>query len=143
MRRYEEAIALGLVAAVGRRSLGLRTRGAPCAGASCGSPTCTRVVPFAVGLLGVLNLLSAIWPREPAMMRELARWLPLEVTQRSRALMLFAGLALLQVTRNLGRRKALAWWVAVVALSVSLVSHVGARLRPAPLARRRAAARAT
>ena len=29
------------------------------------------VVPFAIGLLGVLNLLSAIWPREPAMMREL------------------------------------------------------------------------
>ena len=39
--------------------------------------------------------------------------------------MLLAGLALLQVTRNLGRRKALAWWVAVAALSVSLLSHVG------------------
>jgi lysylphosphatidylglycerol synthetase-like protein (DUF2156 family) len=81
------------------------------------------VVPFAIGLLGILNLLSAIWPREPAMMRELARWLPLEVTQRSRAVMLLAGLALLQVTRNLGRRKTLAWGVAVAALSVSLVSH--------------------
>ena len=82
-------------------------------------------MPFVVGLLGVLNLLSAIWPREPAVMRELEQWLPLEVTQRSRALMLLAGLALLQVTRNLGRRKALAWWVAVVALSVSLLSHLG------------------
>ena len=78
---------------------------------------------IAIGLLGVLNLLSAIWPSEPAMMRELARWLPLEVTQRSRAVMLLAGLALLQVTRNLGRRKSLAWGVAVAALSVSLVSH--------------------
>ena len=83
------------------------------------------MVPFVVGLLGVLNLLSAIWPREPAVMMQLEQWLPLEVTQRSRALMLLAGLALLQVTRNLGRRKALAWWVAVVALSVSLLSHVG------------------
>ena len=75
--------------------------------------------------MGVLNLLSAIWPREPAVMRELEQWLPLEVTQRSRALMLLAGVALLQITRNLGRRKALAWWVAVVALAVSLLSHVG------------------
>ena len=58
-------------------------------------------------------------------MRELEQWLPLEVTQRSRALMLLAGVALLQVTRNLARRKALAWWVAVGALSVSLLSHVG------------------
>ncbi|HSD65197.1 MAG TPA: phosphatidylglycerol lysyltransferase domain-containing protein [Vicinamibacteria bacterium] len=83
------------------------------------------LVPFVVGLLGVLNLLSAIWPREPAVMREMEQWLPLEVTQRSRALMLLAGVALLQITRNLGRRKALAWWVAVVALSVSILSHVG------------------
>jgi phosphatidylglycerol lysyltransferase len=42
--------------------------------------------------------------------------------------MLLAGLALLQITRNLGRRKALAWWVATAALLVSLVSHVGRAL---------------
>ena len=58
-------------------------------------------------------------------MRDLGRWLPLEVTQRSRALMLLAGVALLQITRNLGRRKAPAWWVAVAALAVSLLSHLG------------------
>ncbi len=32
--------------------------------------------------------------------------------------------ALLQVTRNLARRKELAWWVAVIALSFSLLLHV-------------------
>jgi phosphatidylglycerol lysyltransferase len=124
VRRYEEGIALALVVAVavflgarhGRRALRWReVRWADL----------HAVVPFVVGLLGVLNLLSAIWPREPAVMLQLEQWLPLEVTQRSRALMLLAGLALLQVTRNLGRRKALAWWVAAVALSVSLLSHVG------------------
>src|SRR6266700_2923336 len=37
--------------------------------------------------------------------------------------MLFTGVALLQVTRNLARRKELAWWVAVIALSISLLLH--------------------
>lgn len=51
-------------------------------------------------------------------------WLPLEVSQGSRALMLFTGVALLQVTRNLARRKQLAWYVAIIALSASLFLHV-------------------
>jgi len=86
------------------------------------------LVPFVVGLVGVLNVLSALWPREPEVVRELEQWLPLAVMQRSRALMLLAGVALLQVTRNLSRRKALAWWVAVGALLVSVVSHAGRAL---------------
>jgi len=83
------------------------------------------LVPFAVGLMGLLNLVSAIVPRPPETVAILQRWLPLEVTQRSRPLMLFAGLALLQVTRSLARRKELAWWVASLALSVSFLSHLG------------------
>ncbi len=124
VRRYEEALALVLVAAVavyvGARHVRRAVRWR-----ELGWADLHAVAPFLVGLMGVLNLLSAIWPREPAVMREVEQWLPLEVTQRSRALMLLAGIALLQITRNLGRRKALAWWVAVVALSVSLLSHVG------------------
>src|SRR5438046_2679760 len=49
------------------------------------------LLPFAVGLMGLLNLLSAIVPRPPETVAILQRWLPLEVTQRSRPLMLFAG----------------------------------------------------
>jgi phosphatidylglycerol lysyltransferase len=124
VRRYEEGIALLLVVVLAA-FLGLRHARRAVRWRELGWADLHTVVPFVVGLMGVLNLLSAIWPREPAVMRQLEQWLPLEVTQRSRALMLLAGLALLQVTRNLGRRKALAWWVAVVALSVSLLSHVG------------------
>ena len=124
VRRYEEGVALALVVAVAV-FLGLRHARRTVRWRELGWADLHAVVPFVVGLLGVLNLLSAIWPREPAMMRALEQWLPLEVTQRSRALMLLAGLALLQVTRNLGRHKALAWGVAVTALSVSLLSHVG------------------
>jgi phosphatidylglycerol lysyltransferase len=40
--------------------------------------------------------------------------------------MLFAGLALLQVSRNLARRKELAWWVATVALVAAFFSQVTA-----------------
>jgi lysylphosphatidylglycerol synthetase-like protein (DUF2156 family)/membrane protein DedA with SNARE-associated domain len=83
------------------------------------------VVPFAVGLMGVLNLVSAIVPRRPDTVVVLERWLPLEVMQHSRPPMLFAGLALIQVTRSLARRKELAWWIATAALSISLVSHLG------------------
>lgn len=83
------------------------------------------VVPFAVGLMGVLNLVSAIVPRTPESVVMLERWLPLEVMQRSRPPMLFAGLALIQVTRSLARRKELGWWIATAALSLSLVLHVG------------------
>src|SRR5262245_30375325 len=49
------------------------------------------LVPFAVGLMGVLNLVSAIVPHAPATLLVLQRWLPLEVIHRSRPLMLFAG----------------------------------------------------
>ncbi len=131
VRRYEEGIALVLVAGVAvwlgwrRARQTVRWRELRLADALA---LFHALVPFVVGLMGVLNLLSALWPREPQVMRELHQWLPLEVTQPSRAVMLLAGVALLQVTRNLARRKALAWWVAVIALSVSLLSHVGRAL---------------
>ncbi len=82
------------------------------------------LAPFLIGLMGAVNLISAIWPRPHSTLHALTQWLPLEVTQRSRPLMLFAGIALLQVTRNLARRKELAWYVAFIALSISLLTHI-------------------
>ncbi|MFN8093563.1 MAG: phosphatidylglycerol lysyltransferase domain-containing protein [Vicinamibacteria bacterium] len=128
VHRYEVAIAVALLAAAAawlglrraRRIVRWRELGLADAAALFHA-----LVPFVVGLVGVLNVLSALWPREPAVVRELEQWLPLAVMQRSRALMLLAGVALLQVTRNLSRRKALAWWVAVGALAVSVFSHAG------------------
>jgi lysylphosphatidylglycerol synthetase-like protein (DUF2156 family)/membrane protein DedA with SNARE-associated domain len=81
------------------------------------------VMPFVMSLLAVVNIASALWPHASAT-RAMSRLLPLEQSHGSRAMMLFAGLALLQVTRHLARRKELAWWVAVGALSVSLLSHL-------------------
>lgn len=81
-------------------------------------------VPFLIGIMGVINLFAAILPRDPASMRVLQAWLPLEVSQRSRPLMLLAGIALLQVSRHLARRKELAWYVAVGSLGMSLLLHI-------------------
>jgi phosphatidylglycerol lysyltransferase len=79
--------------------------------------------PFVIGATGVLNFVSALLPRQDAALDELQEWLPLEVTQESRTLMLFAGIVLLQVARSLARRKQTGWYVAVIALSISLMLH--------------------
>lgn len=83
-----------------------------------------NAIPFVMGLMGALNILAAILPSSETLLHGVRGWLPLEVSQGSRILMLFTGVALLQVTQNLARRKQLAWWVAVIALSFSLLLHV-------------------
>ena len=83
------------------------------------------IVPFIIGLIGAFNIFTALWPRRAAAIVTLARWVPLDVPEGNRLVMLFAGLALLQVTRNLARRKELAWWVATLALALSVASQVG------------------
>ncbi len=80
--------------------------------------------PFLIAAMGAVNLVAAILPQSPAALRQLETWLPLEVTQQSRSLMLFAGIALLQVSRNLARRKELAWYAASAALAISLLLHI-------------------
>jgi phosphatidylglycerol lysyltransferase len=82
------------------------------------------LVPLLIGFMGLVNITSAIIPRSHASIQQITQWLPLEVTQHSKPLMLFSGIALLQVTRNLARRKELAWYVAVIALSISLLTHI-------------------
>ncbi len=81
------------------------------------------VVPMMMGLMGLINVISAVWPGPESVLRSVRAWLPLEVSQGSRMLMLFAGVALLQVTWDLSRRKQLAWYVAVISLSASLMLH--------------------
>jgi membrane protein DedA with SNARE-associated domain len=82
------------------------------------------LAPLFIGLMGAINLLSAIWPRSQGYLRVLGSWFPLSAVQPSRTLMLFAGVALLQVSHNLARRRTLAWVVAVGALSASLILHI-------------------
>ena len=82
------------------------------------------VVPSLMGFMGVLNLITAVWPSTDARFQGIQRWLPLEAAEESRTVVLFAGIALLQVTRSLALRKQLAWYVAVIMLSISLGLHL-------------------
>jgi phosphatidylglycerol lysyltransferase len=82
------------------------------------------LAPWMIGLMGLLNLISASWPRSHSAMSALESWFPLEVTQGSRPLMILAGVALIQVTRGLARRKEAAWYVASIALVTSLLLHI-------------------
>jgi phosphatidylglycerol lysyltransferase len=83
------------------------------------------IVPFVIGMIGVFNIFMGLWPRRAAAMATFARWIPLDVPEGNRLVMLFAGLALLQVTRNLARRKEMAWWVATAALASAIASQIG------------------
>lgn len=82
------------------------------------------LAPFLIGLMGAVNIISAILPRSHQSIQSIASWLPLGVAHGSRPLMLLSGIALLQVMRNLSRRKELAWYVAVSALAISLLTHI-------------------
>lgn len=82
------------------------------------------LAPLLIGFMGFINIVSAILPRSHSYIQRIASWLPLGVTQGSRPLMLLSGIALLQVTHSLARRKAVAWYVAVAALSVSFLTHI-------------------
>ncbi len=83
-----------------------------------------NLVPMLIGIMGLINVVSAIWPRSSAHMLAIQTWLPLEVTQRTRPLMLISGIALLHITRNLARRKELAWYVGTIAVSLSMLLHI-------------------
>lgn len=128
VQRYELAVAAGLLGAAAVAlavGFGFRHLRALAHEGRLGAGDLHRLVPLLIGFVGALNLVTALWPRSTVMVATLESWLPLEVMQRSRPLMLFSGLALLQVARNLSRRKALAHRVALLALGVSFVSHLG------------------
>src|SRR5205814_2184505 len=52
------------------------------------------IVPFVIGMIGVFNVFSALWPRRAAAVAGFARWVPLDFNEGNRLVVLFAGLAL-------------------------------------------------
>jgi membrane protein DedA with SNARE-associated domain len=82
------------------------------------------LAPLLIGCMGAINVVSAVWPRSRGHLGAVGHWLSLSVTQPSRPLMLVAGVALIQVSRSLARRKTVAWFFAVLALAASLLLHV-------------------
>jgi len=84
-------------------------------------------VPFAailVALMGIINVLSAVTPSLAERMKLLEKYSPLEVQHGGHLTAALAGFALLLLAGNLGRRKRVAWWLALSVLMISAISHL-------------------
>jgi lysyl-tRNA synthetase class 2 len=83
-----------------------------------------RLVAALVVLGGVFDLVDGLWIRHPLRLGVVAQWLPLEVHQGSRALLVLSGILLIALGRGLGRGKRRAWQLALVVVSASLLLHL-------------------
>jgi lysylphosphatidylglycerol synthetase-like protein (DUF2156 family) len=83
-----------------------------------------RIGAFAIALAGVLNLLSAITPPMGVRLYEMTKVVPLAVPQTAAALVAFAGLGLLLLSRGVRTGQRTAWRIAVVLAAGSSVLHV-------------------
>lgn len=76
------------------------------------------------GLMGVVNLLSAVTPSTPERREWLDLFLPFYVRSSGRIFSAFAGFVLLTLAANLLRRKRVAWILTIGLLIISIVSHL-------------------
>jgi lysylphosphatidylglycerol synthetase-like protein (DUF2156 family) len=83
-----------------------------------------RLVAALILLGGVFDLVDGLWIRHPLRLGVVAQWLPLEVHQGSRALLVLSGILLIALGRGLGRGKRRAWQLALMVVSASLLLHL-------------------
>jgi len=83
-----------------------------------------KVVAWLTGVMGLINILSAITPSLADRMAVIERFLPLLVTRGGHLTATLAGFALLLLANALRRRKQTAWGVTLLVLVVSVVSHL-------------------
>jgi phosphatidylglycerol lysyltransferase len=83
-----------------------------------------RLAAFVV-VVGVLNILTAIFHWRFLPLEVLDGWLPVEVRHASRAAMLLAGIGLVGLGRGLSRRKRAAWSIALALAVLSVALHLG------------------
>jgi phosphatidylglycerol lysyltransferase len=83
-----------------------------------------HILALLTGLMGVVNVISAVTPSLMSRVAILEQVLPLEVRHGSHLTAALAGFALFLLAANLWRRKRAAWWLTLGVLGVSLVSHL-------------------
>lgn len=83
-----------------------------------------RLIAILTGMMGVLNILSATVPALRDRTLLLSEYSPLEVRYGGRLTVVLAGFALLLLAQGLARHKQTAWWVALIMLLISAVSHL-------------------
>jgi phosphatidylglycerol lysyltransferase len=80
---------------------------------------------FALLLSGLANIVEAVIPKSQAVADWMEQWVPLEVSQGSRMLILLFGLVQVIVSRGIFRGKKTAWAVASSAMAVTVLLHLG------------------
>ncbi len=83
-----------------------------------------RIASFAILFAGLVDVLDAITPPLRGRLHVLLEFLPLRATVAAGTLVALAGLALIALGRGILRGQRLAWRVALVLLSVTLVLHL-------------------
>ena len=87
-----------------------------------------RIITLLTGLVGILNLLSAVTPGLPARVKILQEIYPFEVRAGSHIFAAMSGFILLTLASRLWRRKRVAWLLTIGLLLVSIVSNSLQRL---------------
>lgn len=83
-----------------------------------------RIIALLTGLMGAINVVSAVTPSLADRLRLLRQVSPLEIRYGGHLTAALAGFALLLLARALWRRKRVAWALTLVVLAVSVVSHM-------------------
>jgi phosphatidylglycerol lysyltransferase len=83
-----------------------------------------RLVALLAGMMGAVNVLSAVKPSLAGRLRLLGQFSPLSVRQGGHLTASLAGFALLMLAGNLWRRKRVAWLLTLIVLIVSAISHL-------------------
>jgi lysylphosphatidylglycerol synthetase-like protein (DUF2156 family) len=76
-------------------------------------------------LSGMANIVEATIPKSQAVADWMEQWVPLEVSQGSRVLILLFGLVQVIVSRGIFRGKKTAWGVATAAMGLTVLFHLG------------------
>jgi uncharacterized protein (TIRG00374 family) len=83
-----------------------------------------RIAAILTGLMGIVNVLSAVTPSFVKRVAVLEQFLPLAVRHSSHLAAALAGFALLLLARGLWRRKRIAWLATLIVLVISAISHM-------------------
>ncbi len=83
-----------------------------------------HAVALLTGLMGLVNLVSSFTPSWPARMLLVEQFSPLGLTYGGHLITALTGFALLLLARGLWLRRRAAWFLTLVILDVSLISHL-------------------
>lgn len=82
-----------------------------------------RIVALFTALMGLVNIVSVIYPELALNLRRVTQYAPLQLRRGGQLGALLTGLALLLLANALWRRKRTAWYITMIVLFLSAVSH--------------------